>query len=52
MPSPNGGVYAAASFSQPQQQAFSQPTSANAQQPVLGDLSDFEEIISNDKVPF
>lgn len=71
IPSPNGSVYAAASFSQPQQQAFSQPAQAspfqqpapaygnnyntaptNTQQPVLGDLSDFEEIISNDKVPF
>lgn len=37
------------SYAQP---SFSQPAPANTQQPILGDLSDFEEIISNDKVPF
>lgn len=37
------------SYAQP---PFSQPAPANTQQPILGDLSDFEEIISNDKVPF
>lgn len=62
----NGSVFSAAAsqqpqnaFQQPVQQPFSQPAPAYAnaqntapQQPMLGDLSDFEEIIGDDKVPF
>lgn len=64
-PQMNGGVFSAAAFQQQpqnvpfqqpvqqtQQNPFQQPAPANTQQPILGDLSDFEEIISNDKVPF